>query len=145
MCVRVCTCVCVCVCVRAHKRTVPYNLPLLFIATNSSLLTPNRLITPRSTVEISIRPKRNTTLGKHRQRLTATGDKVEETGLCSSDGCNLAGALRLDDAPSAQLAPFFFFFFWEHSPIWALRRPVSVVYSVRSGVWVRVLLQRDAG
>lgn len=36
--------------------TVPYNLPRLFIATNSSLVTPYRLTTPRSTVEISIRP-----------------------------------------------------------------------------------------
>lgn len=52
----------------AHKRTVPYNLPLLFIATNSPLLTPNRLITPRSTVEISIRPERNILLGKQRHK-----------------------------------------------------------------------------
>lgn len=82
-------CACVCVCARAHKRTVPYNLPLLFIATNSSLLTPNRLITPRSTVEISIRPKRNTTLGKHTQRLTATGDKVEELASAAAMGVTL--------------------------------------------------------
>ncbi len=90
-----------CVC----ERTVPYNLPLLFIATNSSLLTPNKLITPRSTVEISIRPKRNTTLQERKHSVSLRlGTKVEETGLCSSDGCNLAGALRLDDALSAQLA-----------------------------------------
>lgn len=50
-CVRACA-----ACVRACVRTVPYNLPLLFIATNIPLFTPNRLITPRSTAEISSRP-----------------------------------------------------------------------------------------
>lgn len=78
----------------ALLRTVPYNLPLLFIATNSWLLTPNRLITPRSTVEISIRPEWDTML--ERGRVSATlRFGTSWSGLCSSDGCNLAGALRL--------------------------------------------------
>lgn len=54
---------CVRACVRApgeggKKRTEPYSLPLLFIATNSSLRTPYKLMTPRSTAEISNRPER---------------------------------------------------------------------------------------
>lgn len=40
-----------------EEPTVPYSLPLLFMATNSSLFTPYRLTTPRSTAEISIRPE----------------------------------------------------------------------------------------
>ncbi len=77
----------VCVCV--FERTVPYNLPLLFIATNSSLFTPNKLITPRSTVEISMRPKRNTVLGEQTQSHTATGDKVEEVAYAAVMGVTL--------------------------------------------------------
>lgn len=41
---------------RLRTPTVPYSLPLLFIATNSSLFTPYRLTTPLATVEISMRP-----------------------------------------------------------------------------------------
>lgn len=40
-----------------EELTVPYSLPLLLMATNSSLFTPYRLTTPRSTAEISIRPE----------------------------------------------------------------------------------------
>lgn len=70
---------CVRACVRSkEKRTVPYNLPLLFIATNSSLLTPNKLITPRSTAEISNRPAHahahtHIVRGEQCQRPTASG------------------------------------------------------------------------
>lgn len=42
---------------RGCTPTVPYNLPRLFMATNKSLLTPYRLTTPLSTVEISMRPE----------------------------------------------------------------------------------------
>lgn len=40
-----------------EEPTVPCSLPLLLMATNSSLFTPYRLTTPRSTAEISIRPE----------------------------------------------------------------------------------------
>lgn len=46
--------------------TVPYSLPLLLMATNSSLFTPYRLTTPRSTAEISIRPEQK---ARHRVRI----------------------------------------------------------------------------
>lgn len=38
--------------------TVPYSFPFLFIAMKRALLTPNRLTTPLSTVDISKRPKK---------------------------------------------------------------------------------------
>lgn len=47
-------------CPSPRELTVVYNLPLLFMAMKRVLFTPKRLTTPRSTVEISSRPDKET-------------------------------------------------------------------------------------
>lgn len=73
-------------CPSPRELTVVYNLPLLFMAMKRVLFTPKRLTTPRSTVEISSRPDKET----------------EDTHSCS---CKLERGFK--SFRGIQLSPFF--------------------------------------